>query len=170
VADRENRQQVEPPDVTGGETQRAGSGANAKADNGTVDESRHTIKVDLPPLPGLSSEMALQFQQIVQTFVDDISQEVARIEEGNRAGGEAQPGSSASTILQAYQLVKRPPVSAPRQASKFTWTVRVVQPISALGTGIMLTLLHSAWQASLCTACALLFLMTTGMLLRGEVR
>ena len=159
MSDRENRRQVEPPDVTGD-----------RAENGTVDEPRQIIKVELPQLPGLSSETALQFQQIVQTFVDDISQEVSRIEEGNRAGGETQPVSSASTILQAYQLVKRPPVAAPRQTSKFTWTVRLVQPISGLGTGIMLTLLHSAWQASLCTACALLFLMTTGMLLRGEVR
>jgi hypothetical protein len=136
----------------------------------TVPESRHTISVALPELPGMSSETALQFQQVVQAFVDDISQEVSRFVEGNRASSDAEPASSASTILQAYQLVKRPPVPAPRRASKFTWTVRIIQPISGLGTGIMLTLLHSAWQASLCTACALLFLMTTGMLLRGEVR
>ena len=159
VSERENQTPVQPD-----------AAEPADSSNAAPNDSPHTIEIQLRGLPGSSSETALQFQQLVQTFVDDISQEVSRMEEGNRADGEAEPAGTASVVLQSYQLIKRPPVPAPRRPSRFTWTVRLVQPITGLATGIMLTLLHSAWQASLCTASALLFLMTTGMLLRGEVR
>lgn len=97
---------------------------------------------------GMTEAAKKRFENYVQRFTDDLSRETMRLEEGARAPDLDEREITATIVVKANEVVRRPPDPS-NVSSVVAGPILAVQTFAfaaALVDGVLGSYLHSTWQ------------------------
>lgn len=114
-------------------------------------------------LEGLTSPAHERFHGYVQRFANELAHETARQEEGEREESAREPQVTASHVIRANEVVRKPSASSgPRPRSKFDTMMLIVASLASAAAGVMGGYLKDgSLQASLFTGLAIIAILST---------